>query len=161
LVYDNDYKSFISIKEVPVNISITNKAYWQPVSAISADGEDIMVDYDFNLKFADKEYVPNQFSGLGRKLLRKRIVNNINLLQQSDINRAGTIYRIQYDYNLQGQTIQMPANCVLFFDGGSISNGSIILNNTLVLPQCLDIAKNIKCNISGTYQNGQIYYDST
>ena len=38
LVYDNDYKSFISIKEVPVNISITNKAYWQPVSAISADG---------------------------------------------------------------------------------------------------------------------------
>lgn len=161
LVYDNDYKSFISIKEVPVNISITNKAYWQPVSAISADGEDIMVDYDFNLKFADKEYVPNQFSGLGRKLLRKRIVNNINLLQQSDINRAGTIYRIQYDYNLQGQTIQMPENCVLFFDGGSISNGSIVLNNTLVLPQCLDIAKNIKCNISGTYQNGQIYYDST
>lgn len=120
-----------------------------------------MVDYDFNLKFADKEYVPNQFSGLGRKLLRKRIVNNINLLQQSDINRAGTIYRIQYDYNLQGQTIQMPENCVLFFDGGSISNGSIVLNNTLVLPQCLDIAKNIKCNISGTYQNGQIYYDST
>lgn len=161
LVYDNDYKSFISIKEVPVNISITNKAYWQPVSAISADGEDIMVDYDFNLKFADKEYVPNQFSGLGRKLLRKRIVNNINLLQQSDINRAGTIYRIQYDYNLQGQTIQIPENCVLFFDGGSISNGTIILNNTLVLPQCLDIAKNIKCNISGTYQNGQIYYDST
>ena len=161
LVYDNDYKSFISIKEVPVNISITNKAYWQPVSAISADGEDIMVDYDFNLKFADKEYVPNQFSGLGRKLLRKRIVNNINLLQQSDINRAGTIYRIQYDYNLQGQTIQIPENCVLFFDGGSISNGTIILNNTLVLPQCLDIAKNIKCNISGNYQNGQIYYDST
>lgn len=161
LVYDNDYKSFISIKEVPVNISITNKAYWQPVSAISADGEDIMVDYDFNLKFADKEYVPNQFSGLGRKLLRKRIVNNINLLQQSDINRAGTIYRIQYDYNLQGQTIQIPENCVLFFDGGSISNGTIVLNNTLVLPQCLDIAKNIKCNISGTYQNGQIYYDST
>lgn len=161
LVYDNDYKSFISIKEVPVNISITNKAYWQPVSAISADGEDIMVDYDFNLKFADKEYVPNQFSGLGRKLLRKRIVNNINLLQQSDINRAGTIYRIQYDYNLQGQTIQIPENCVLFFDGGSISNGTIVLNNTLVLPQCLDIAKNIKCNISGNYQNGQIYYDST
>lgn len=161
LVYDNDYKSFISIKEVPVNISITNKAYWQPVSAISADGEDIMVDYDFNLKFADKDYVPNQFSGLGRKILRKRIVNNVNLLQQSDINRAGTIYRIQYDYNLQGQTIQMPENCVLFFDGGSISNGSIVLNNTLVLPQCLDIAKNIKCNISGTYQNGQIYYDST
>lgn len=161
LVYDNDYKSFISIKEVPVNISITNKAYWQPVSTISADGEDIMVDYDFNLKFADKEYVPNQFSGLGRKLLRKRIVNNINLLQQSDINRAGTIYRIQYDYNLQGQTIQIPENCVLFFDGGSISNGTIVLNNTLVLPQCLDIAKNIKCNISGNYQNGQIYYDST
>lgn len=55
----------------------------------------------------------------------------------------------------------MPENCVLFFDGGSISNGTIVLNNTLVLPQCLDIAKNIKCNISGNYQNGQIYYDST
>lgn len=161
LVYDNDYKSFISIKEVPINISITNKSYWQPVSTISADGEDIIVDYDFNLKFADKDYIPNQFSGLGRKILRKRIVNNTNILQQSDINRASTIYRIQYDYNLQGQTIQMPADCVLFFDGGSLSNGSIVLNNTLVLPQCLDIAKYINCNISGNYQNGQIYYDST
>lgn len=161
LVYDNDYKSFISIKEVPINISITNKSYWQPVSTISADGEDIMVDYDFNLKFADKDYVPNQFSGLGRKILRKRIVNNTNILQQSDINRASTIYRIQYDYNLQGQTIRIPADCVLFFDGGSLSNGSIVLNNTLVLPQCLDIAKYISCNISGNYQNGQIYYDSS
>ena len=42
LVYDSAYRSFISIKDVPANISIDNKTYWQPLSIITADNEDLM-----------------------------------------------------------------------------------------------------------------------
>lgn len=161
LVYDKYYRSFISIKEVPANIAITNKAYWQPISVISADGEDLTVDKDLNLKFADKEYNPTIYSGLGRKILRKRWINGRNTLKQNSIDDSNTIYRIQYDYDLNGQTIYIPDNCVLSFEGGKFTNGKVVLNNTLILPQGLDIHNIMNVDVSGTYRDGQLFYDST
>ena len=46
------------------------------------------------------------------------------------INTANTIYVIQYDYDLNGITISIPENCILQFDGGSLSNGTITFNKT-------------------------------
>lgn len=107
------------------------------------DGEDLTeVDacggngkHEINvLKFADKKYNPANFSGLGRKYLRKNIVEvesddgtkkNINLLTQEMINEANTIYIIQYDYDLNGTEIIIPEGCYLLFFGGSIVNGDI------------------------------------
>lgn len=81
----------------------------------------------------DKAYDAAAFSGLGRKNLPKNIVEvsgtDKNVLTQAMINTANTIYVIQYDYDLNGQTITLPAGCVLQFDGGSISNGEITFNN--------------------------------
>lgn len=161
LVYDNMYRSFISIKEVPANIDVSNKSYWQPISVISADGEDLMIDNSMRLKFADKEFDASVYSGLGRRLLRKRWVNNKNTLTQSAINKKNFVYNIQYDYDLGGKTIYIPENCILNFEeGGSFINGEIVLNDTLILPQGLDIHNIIKTDISGTYRNGQLFYDS-
>lgn len=87
------------------------------------------------LKFADKEYNPANFSGLGRIYLRKNIVNikqedgttkTINLLTQSMISKENTKYIIQYDYDLNGKEITIPEGCILDFQGGSFNNGSII-----------------------------------
>lgn len=78
----------------------------------------------------DKEYDFTKFSGLGKKVLPKNIVSNKNVLTQAMVNSANTIYHIQYDYDLNGQTITLPAGCVLQFDGGSIKNG--VLNGTLL-----------------------------
>ena len=72
LVYDSAYRSFISIKDVPANISIDNKTYWQPLNIITADNEDLMVDENLRIKFANKEYNPTQNSGMGYVILRKR-----------------------------------------------------------------------------------------
>jgi hypothetical protein len=134
LVYDEQYRSFISIKEVPSNISLTNESYWQPISVVYADGEDIKVDDDLSLKFADKEYNPSKYSGLGRKILRKRIVNNRNILLQTDFDSSDTIYVIQYEFDLQGKTITIPNNSILSFEGGKFVNGDIVLNDTMILP---------------------------
>ena len=87
-----------------------------------ADEEDVTTENGI-LKFKDKEYSSSDFSGLGRKYLRKNIVDDKNILTQEMINSANTRYIIQYDYDLNGQTITIPEGCVLDFQGGSFSNG--------------------------------------
>ena len=92
--------------------------------------EEDLTDVHGVLKLKDKDYNPNTYSGFGRKILRKNMVNGVNVLTQRMISKPNTIYVIQYDYDLQGTEITVPENCVLDFQGG-ISNGTIIHNNTL------------------------------
>lgn len=111
------------------------------------DSEDIVTETNsanqVSLKFADKVYNTADYSGLGRIYLRKNVVRvedpvtgNIvttNYLQQSMISKENTIYIIQYDYNLNGQTIIVPDNSVILFEGGTVSNGNLnFVNTTLV-----------------------------
>lgn len=111
------------------------------------DSEDITATVDnlnqTSLTFADKNYNTADYSGLGRVYLRKNIqtvVNpntgitySTNFLTQAMLSKENTIYIIQYDYNLNGKTITIPSGCVLLFEGGSISNGSIILLDTPII----------------------------
>ena len=74
----------------------------------------------------EKEYTSGSNNGMGRVVLRKNIVSGVNTLTQSMINKNNTIYVIQYDFTL-GENITIPENCVLEFNGGSITtNGSAI-----------------------------------
>lgn len=97
--------------------------------AVPADEEDI-TEQNGTLQLANKTYDKQSFSGLGRVYLRKNIVGDKNVLTQDMINKANTIYVIQYDYDLKEASINIPENCVLQFDGGSLSNGTIVGNNT-------------------------------
>lgn len=106
------------------------EATGQKITNLS-DGEDIST-INGVLKFANKQYNPNSYSGMGRIHLRKNIVGGVNLLTQAMINKPNTIYIIQYDYDLQGAEITIPANCVLDFQGGILSNGNIKFNNSLI-----------------------------
>jgi hypothetical protein len=102
-----------------VNNEITN----------SPDEEDLTSIND-KLKLKNKTYSPAEFSGLGRIYLRKNIIGNKNILTQDMINTGNTIYIIQYDYDLNGSSINIPDNCVLKFEGGTLSNGTITFNKT-------------------------------
>lgn len=129
------------------------------------DSEDITATVDnlnqTSLTFADKNYNTTDYSGLGRVYLRKNIqtvVNpntgitySTNFLTQAMLSKENTIYIIQYDYNLNGQTITIPSGCVLLFEGGSISNGVVKFNNTL-----LEGGINIDCTILGNLLNQEI-----
>ena len=85
------------------------------------------------LKFANKRYNPGAYSGLGRQYLRKNQVAGANVLTQSMMQWPDTIYIIQYDYQLQGETINIPSGCVLKFEGGSIEGGTIATDDVTLV----------------------------
>ena len=74
----------------------------------------------------EKEYTSSSNNGMGRVVLRKNLVNGVNTLTQSMINKSNTIYVIQYDFDLNGEEIEIPTNCILNFNGGQINNGILI-----------------------------------
>lgn len=127
------------------------------------DNEDITATVDnlnqTSLTFADKNYNTTDYSGLGRVYLRKNIqtvVNpntgitySTNLLTQQMLSKENTIYVLQYDYNLNGQTITIPSGCVLLFEGGSISTGTLSGNNTIIVAEPYNIFKTI--GFAGTF----------
>lgn len=80
----------------------------------------------------DKEYDPEHFSGLGRKTLQLK-KDGSNILTQEDFDQEDTVYIISNDFDLDEKTIEVPAGCVLDFEGGSINNGKLIGNNTRLL----------------------------
>ena len=116
------------------------------------DGEDLQSVHGV-LKLADKQYNPNSYSGLGRRILRKNIVAGVNVLTQSMMQWPNTIYIIQYDYDLQGETITVPENCVLQFEGGMLSNGTIVGDKTKISSNGANIFNADNISFDGTYLN--------
>ena len=103
-------------EHTPIEIhgDVTNAPDEEDLTSVNVGDTDV-------LKFKDKTYNPLIYSGMGRIILRKNIVSGVNTLTQTMINKSNTIYVIQYDFTL-GEDITIPANCVLEFDGGSISS---------------------------------------
>lgn len=121
------------------------------------DGEDLQAVHGV-LKFANKQYNPNSYDGLGRQYIRRNVVNGVNTLVQSMIQWSNTLYIIRYDHDLQGRTITIPEGCTLMFESGKFYNGTIILNNTQVRPYGCSIQDYIDCRIEGAYRKGQVLY---
>ena len=89
------------------------------------DEEDITSDDNNKLKFADRSYNPDNFSGKGYKILRKNIVDGKNVLTQEMVNEENTVYEIRYDFDLNEQEITIPDSSILYFNSGSLSNGTL------------------------------------
>ena len=119
-----------------------------------ADDEDLTT-VDNALKLADKAYDPITYSGMGRKYLRKNLVDGKNILTQAMLPSANTIYIIQYDYDLNGATITIPENCTLDFQGGSLVNGTLSFSHTYIESSEKSIFNAIAAN--GTLVNTNIY----
>lgn len=65
------------------------------------------------------------------KILRKHSVKNRNVLVPELFSEEGVKYVVKYNYIVEG-TVDIPANCVLEFDGGSFSGGTINGNGSKV-----------------------------
>ena len=86
-------------------------------------------------------------------------IDERNVITQEDINKVDTIYEIRYDFDLDGKTITIPNNCVLYFTSGKFYNGSINMDNTIVSTLYEDVLSEV--NISGSYYNIQKYIEDT
>ena len=100
------------------------------------------------------------YNGMGRVVLHKNMVNGVNTLTQdmlykgdpgSRVPNTNTIFVIQYDFVL-GEDITVPADCVLEFDGGSISGEhTITFNKTeLISPKFVNVT------FAGTIKNHSV-----
>lgn len=80
---------------------------------------------------------------------------------QNRFNSENIIYKISKDIDLEGLLLNIPYGCTLDFQGGKITNGTVKLNNTKILPMGCNVSDYITATISGTYKEGQFFYDST
>jgi hypothetical protein len=123
------------------------------------------------LKFKDKIFNPAVCSGMGKVYLRKNLIKdvhhckkNMNILTQKmfedehGLPLVNTIFIVQYDYDLDKGFITIPDNSILVFAGGSFTNGTVMLRNTLILPAGLDVERFMAVNIRGTYKEGSLVY---
>ena len=103
------------------------------------------------LSLKNRKYEPENYSGLGRIILRNNIIKvedpiygkvEKNILYQEMFTQSNTIYEIRYDFDLNGEEITIPEDCILDFQGGSFSNGTIIGNNTSVNAKPIKIFDN-------------------
>ena len=84
--------------------------------------EEDLTSVDGRLRLADR----NNLNGKGYVILRR----GTTLSEQ--ITEDNTIYEIRYDFNLGGNSIEIPIGSVLKFNGGSLSNGTITGNDTVI-----------------------------
>ena len=107
------------------------------------------------LVLGNRPYEPTEFSGKGYKVLEKNIqtVGGVkkNILTAIMLNQSNTIYEIRYDFDLNGETIEMQEGCTLKFEGGSLMNGKIVGNNTFIQSEIRTIFNNTTCE--GTFSN--------
>lgn len=114
------------------------------------------------------------YNGMGRIILEKNMVdiaeegeepNIVNLLTQSAFEDSdenpitNTIFVIKYDFTL-GEDITVPANCVLEFDGGSISasgNNDTITGNSTGIQAGLVKIFNTDVTLVGTWNVVEAY----
>jgi hypothetical protein len=79
---------------------------------------------------------------------------------QSDFDQTNTIYVVRYKFTLNGNIINLPDNCVIQFEGGNISNGTLNLNGALVEPINQDMSEYFAEDLTVTgFKAGQTFYD--
>lgn len=80
---------------------------------------------------------------------------------QEKFQVTNNIYKITTDIDLNGGPLSIPSDCTLDFQGGSISNGTVTLRNTKILPNGFPITDYITATIEGTFVKGQFYFDES
>lgn len=87
--------------------------------------------------------------------LEKNLVAGKNILKQSMLSKPNTLYVITHHYDLNGDTINVPEGCILYFAKGIIKHGWLQGTNTRIAADSCRIFENI--HINGTWQVNRIY----
>lgn len=103
-------------------------------------------------KFGGEVSTPSSFdaSGTGASCIitDSNKIELRNILTSDMISRPNTIYEIRYDFDLNVKTVQMKEGCTLRFEGGSLNNGILKCDNTIINNANFVVLNN--CSFSGT-----------
>lgn len=89
------------------------------------------------------------------KILNEEEEEQKYLLSQDEFSTEDTIYEIRYNFTLNNETLTLPKNSQLYFNGGSISDGVIVGNRTKINSEPYWIFQNI--SPLGNYDLDDIY----
>lgn len=123
-------------------------------NAVPADEEDL-TSVNGALQLKDREVNADNFQSKGYVILRKNLVQQEdgsykNILTSDMISSPNTIYEIKYDFDLNGETIQMNKGCTLKFEGGSLNEGILKCDNTIINNANFVVLNN--CSFNGTIE---------
>ena len=107
-------------------------------------------------ELSNKAYNPETYSGMGRVILRKNMVNGVNVLTQDMINQENTIYVIRYDFTLTSN-VTVPANCILEFEGGSINRAYTLTGANTGINAGLVKIFNTDVTLAGSWNVAEAY----
>lgn len=99
----------------------TETPAWKNGALVDTNPEDLTIRNGL-LQLADR----SSTDGLGYIILRP----DKTLAEQ--VVQTNTIYEVRYNFNLGGGSVNIPNGCTLKFNGGKLTNGSIIGNSTIV-----------------------------
>lgn len=72
------------------------------------------------------------------------------------LTQENTIYEIRYDFDLGGETLEVPSGCILSFNGGNFRNGTLTGNKTSLLSSITTIfGENL--NLDGAWDIAEVY----
>ena len=129
-----------------VSFSGINNTYITQNIQNDPDEEDLTVNTDNKISFKNRTSDAELFTSIGYVFSEKNIIDDFNTLV---LPAGNTIYEIRYDYDLKGQVLNIPDNVVLKMSGGTISNGTLNGNNTIIQSVGYYSFKNI--SFTGTF----------
>lgn len=90
-------------------------------------------EYAVDGRSENRFYDESNPNGMGYMVLRSGPEFSIqNQMLVSGVARSNTIFEIRYDFDLEGNTLYIPYNCVLKFNGGKLFNGTICGSGTKI-----------------------------
>lgn len=131
----------------------TNRVADKQNRPINVDSTKALIKVD--LTSLDELFNSRNDSPMLNKMSEKTLRRGFLLANQ--INSENTIYKIKYDFDLNGEKVTLPSGCVLKFEGGCIRNGRIVGNHTKIIAQKLTIFDSVF--IEGTWDVPEITSD--
>lgn len=131
-------------------------------NAVPADEEDL-TSVNGALQLKDREVNADNFQSKGYVILRKNLVQQEdgsykNILTSDMISQSNTTYEIRYDFDLNGVTINIPDDCILKFEGGSLNNGTLKFISIInIIGKGIKDNLNITSNINNQIINADIF----
>lgn len=110
-------------------------------------------------KFGGIVSTPSSFSAVGTgascSVEDSSKIELRNLLTAVMLSEPNTIYEIRYDFDLNGEAIEIPEGCTLKFKGGTFAKGKIKGNSTQIIAKKESVFANV--TITGTWENTESY----
>lgn len=141
LKYDGEWTKEV-VYQIPSDLSAyTNDVGFVTQDTLGINNDDLVNDPAKGIQFADRVNGVNT-NGKNYVILR----TDKTFAEQ--VTESDTIYEIRYAFDLGGGSVTFPSGCTLLFNGGRLSNGSLVYDKTEIKGEPF-----IRCTCTGQLQN--------